>query len=72
MCYQETCSAILGQGKKIDKSIHQGFLWLVNVIMSNLDKLQQRVEKDTNELRDKEALDKKERAERVRKQREER
>ena len=69
---QETCSAILGQGKKIDKSIHQGFSWLINVIMSNFEKLQQRVEKDVTELKEREAQDKRERAERVRILKEER
>ncbi|ELU13265.1 hypothetical protein CAPTEDRAFT_184387 [Capitella teleta] len=71
-CRVETCSAILGQGKKLDKPIKDGFSWLVGIITSNFEKLDARIRKDVEEMKEKAAQDKKERAERVRKQKEER
>jgi hypothetical protein len=70
--FQETCSAILGQGKKLDKAIQEGVAWLVGIIISNFDKLNARVQKDVEEMKAKAAQERKERAERVRKQKEER
>lgn len=70
--FQEPCSAILGSGKKIDKSIKKGLYWLLNIIARDFDILNERIQKDTREQRDLEEQEKRERAERVRKLREER
>ncbi|XP_070567727.1 ADP-ribosylation factor-like protein 13B [Ptychodera flava] len=71
-CRVETCSATLGIGKKMDKSIKSGFKWLLMTISEEWDELGKRVEEETQEQRELEAIEKKERLERVRKIREER
>ncbi|XP_066203674.1 ADP-ribosylation factor-like protein 13B isoform X1 [Saccopteryx leptura] len=72
LCQIEPCSAILGSGKKIDKSIKKGLYWLLHIIARDFDALNERIQKDTTEQRALEEQEKRERAERVRKLREER
>lgn len=69
---QEACSAVLGYGKKVDKSIKKGLKWLLNNIAKDYEAIAERVQKDTAEQRALEEQDKKARAERVRQIREER
>uniref|UniRef100_A0A3B3VEY0 ADP-ribosylation factor-like 13b n=1 Tax=Poecilia latipinna TaxID=48699 RepID=A0A3B3VEY0_9TELE len=72
LCQIEPCSAILGCGKKVDKSIKKGLTWLLSNIAKDYEAIAERVQKDTAEQRVLEEQDKKERAERVRRIREER
>ncbi|XP_072304794.1 ADP-ribosylation factor-like protein 13B isoform X3 [Eucyclogobius newberryi] len=72
LCQIEPCSAVLGYGKKIDKSIKKGLNWLLNNIAKDYEAITERVQKDTAEQRVQEEQDKKERAERVRRIRDER
>lgn len=69
---QEPSSAVLGCGKKVDKSIKNGLNWLLNNIAKDYEAITERVQKDTAEQRALEEQEKKERAERVRRIREER
>ncbi|XP_058474329.1 ADP-ribosylation factor-like protein 13B [Solea solea] len=72
LCQIEPCSAVLGYGKKVDKSIKKGLNWLLSNIAKDYETITERVQKDTAEQRAQEEQDKKERAERVRRIREER
>ncbi|XP_030603210.1 ADP-ribosylation factor-like protein 13B isoform X3 [Archocentrus centrarchus] len=72
LCQIEPCSAVLGYGKKVDKSIKKGLNWLLSNIAKDYEAITERVQKDTAEQRALEEQDKKERAERVRRMREER
>uniref|UniRef100_A0A1A8GCJ2 ADP-ribosylation factor-like 13b n=1 Tax=Nothobranchius korthausae TaxID=1143690 RepID=A0A1A8GCJ2_9TELE len=72
LCQIEPCSAVLGYGTKVDKSIKKGLSWLLNNIAKDYEAIAERVQKDTAEQRALEEQDKKERAERVRRIREER
>ncbi|NWV00068.1 AR13B protein, partial [Upupa epops] len=72
LCQIEPCSAIMGCGKKIDKSIKKGLYWLLHIIAKDFDALNERIQRDTNEQKAHEEQNKLERAERVRKIREER
>uniref|UniRef100_A0A672JAI9 ADP-ribosylation factor-like 13b n=1 Tax=Salarias fasciatus TaxID=181472 RepID=A0A672JAI9_SALFA len=72
LCQIEPCSAALGCGKKLDKSIKKGLSWLLGSIARDYDAIALRVLNDTTEQREREARDRKERAERVRRIREER
>ncbi|XP_032362614.1 ADP-ribosylation factor-like protein 13B isoform X3 [Etheostoma spectabile] len=72
LCQIEPCSAVLGYGKKFDKSIKKGMKWLLNNIAKDYEAITERVQKDTAEQRAQEEQDKKERAERVRRIRAER
>uniref|UniRef100_A0A3P8R3Z9 ADP-ribosylation factor-like 13b n=1 Tax=Astatotilapia calliptera TaxID=8154 RepID=A0A3P8R3Z9_ASTCA len=72
LCQIEPCSAVLGYGKKVDKSIKKGLNWLLSNIAKDYEAITERVQKDTAEQRALEEQDKKERAERVRRIREER
>ncbi|XP_059407566.1 ADP-ribosylation factor-like protein 13B [Carassius carassius] len=72
LCQIEPCSAVLGYGKKVDKSIKIGLNWLLNNIAKDYVAISERVQKDTAEQKVQEEQDKKERAERVRRIREER
>ncbi|XP_028998165.1 ADP-ribosylation factor-like protein 13B isoform X2 [Betta splendens] len=72
LCQIEPCSAVLGYGKKVDKSIKKGLNWLLSNIAKDYEAIAERVQKDTAEQRAQEEQDKKERAERVRQIREER
>ncbi|XP_031147617.1 ADP-ribosylation factor-like protein 13B isoform X2 [Sander lucioperca] len=72
LCQIEPCSAVLGYGKKFDKSIKKGMKWLLNNIAKDYEAITERVQKDTAEQRAQEDQDKKERAERVRRIRAER
>ncbi|NXU64269.1 AR13B protein, partial [Horornis vulcanius] len=69
---QEPCSAIMGCGKKIDKSIKKGLFWLLHIIAKDFDALNERIQRDTTEQRALEEQEKLERAERVRRIREQR
>ncbi|XP_033118854.1 ADP-ribosylation factor-like protein 13B isoform X2 [Anneissia japonica] len=71
-CRVETCAAIEGFGKKMDKSIFQGFQWLLSGMSDDWEKLSERVDKDFAEQREAEQKYKKERMEQIRKQKEER
>ncbi|XP_028937727.1 ADP-ribosylation factor-like protein 13B isoform X4 [Ornithorhynchus anatinus] len=72
LCQIEPCSAVMGYGKKIDKSIRKGLYWLLHIIAKDFDALNERIQKDTLEQRAYEEQEKLERAERVKKLREER
>uniref|UniRef100_A0AAV2LGP5 ADP-ribosylation factor-like protein 13B n=1 Tax=Knipowitschia caucasica TaxID=637954 RepID=A0AAV2LGP5_KNICA len=72
LCQIEPCSAVLGYGKKVDKSIKKGLNWLLNNIAKDYEAIGERVQRDTAEQRAQEEQDRKERAERVRRIREER
>uniref|UniRef100_A0A8C6TYX2 ADP-ribosylation factor-like 13b n=1 Tax=Neogobius melanostomus TaxID=47308 RepID=A0A8C6TYX2_9GOBI len=72
LCQIEPCSAVLGYGKKLDKSIKKGLNWLLHNIAKDYEAITERVLRDTAEQRALEEQDKKERAERVRRIREER
>uniref|UniRef100_A0A3Q3JWG5 ADP-ribosylation factor-like 13b n=1 Tax=Monopterus albus TaxID=43700 RepID=A0A3Q3JWG5_MONAL len=72
LCQIEPCSAVLGYGKKVDKSIRKGLNWLLSNIAKDYEAITERVQKDTAEQHAQEEQDKKERAERVRQIREER
>ncbi|XP_070998237.1 ADP-ribosylation factor-like protein 13B isoform X2 [Oncorhynchus clarkii lewisi] len=72
LCQIEPCSAVLGYGKKGDKSIRNGLNWLLNNIAKDYEAISERVRKDTAEQRAQEEQEKKERQERVRRIREER
>ncbi|KAM6140609.1 ADP-ribosylation factor-like protein 13B isoform 2-T2 [Pterocles gutturalis] len=71
-CQIEPCSAVMGCGKKIDKSIKKGLYWLLHIIAKDFDALNERVQRDTAEQKAYEEQKKLERAERVRRIREER
>ncbi|XP_026556536.1 ADP-ribosylation factor-like protein 13B isoform X1 [Pseudonaja textilis] len=72
LCQIEPCSAILGNGRKIDKSIKKGLLWLLHTIAKDFDVLHERIQKDITEQKAIEEQEKRERAERVKKIRKER
>ncbi|XP_006008002.1 ADP-ribosylation factor-like protein 13B isoform X2 [Latimeria chalumnae] len=72
LCQIEPCSAILSNGKKLDKPIKKGLNWLLSTIAKDYDALNERVQKDTTEQKAQEEQEKRERAERVKKLRDER
>ncbi|XP_029434840.1 ADP-ribosylation factor-like protein 13B isoform X2 [Rhinatrema bivittatum] len=72
LCQIEPCSAVIGYGKKIDKSIRKGLAWLLYIIAKDFDAINERIQKDTAEQRAQEEQEKQERAERVKRLREER
>ncbi|XP_036241197.1 ADP-ribosylation factor-like protein 13B isoform X1 [Molothrus ater] len=72
LCQIEPCSAIMGCGKKIDKSIKKGLFWLLHIIAKDFDALSERIQRDTTEQKVLEEQKKLERAERVRRIREQR
>ncbi|XP_072477769.1 ADP-ribosylation factor-like protein 13B isoform X2 [Notamacropus eugenii] len=72
LCHIERCSAVLGFGKKMDKSIKNGLWWLLCSIAKDFDALNDRVEKDTIAQHLFQEKEKMERAERVNKLRRER
>uniref|UniRef100_A0ACB8FH68 Uncharacterized protein n=1 Tax=Sphaerodactylus townsendi TaxID=933632 RepID=A0ACB8FH68_9SAUR len=65
LCQIEPCSAIVGSGKKIDKSIKKGLFWLLHIIAKDFDALNERIQKDTTEQKGAEEQEKRERAERM-------
>ncbi|KAM9278066.1 ADP-ribosylation factor-like protein 13B isoform 3-T4 [Cariama cristata] len=71
-CQIEPCSAIMGCGKKMDKSIEKGLYWLLHSIAKDFDALNERIRRDTTEQKAFEEQKRLERAERVRRIREER
>ncbi|XP_053562014.1 ADP-ribosylation factor-like protein 13B [Bombina bombina] len=72
LCKIAPCSAAIGHGKKIDKSIRNGLKWLLRVIAKDFEVLHERVLKETTEQKAQEEQEKRERAERVKRLREER
>ncbi|XP_041935992.1 ADP-ribosylation factor-like protein 13B isoform X1 [Alosa sapidissima] len=72
LCQIEPCSAVIGYGKKVDKSIKNGLNWLLSSIARDYEAITERVLRDTAEQKAQEEQDKKDRAERVRRIREER
>ncbi|KAL2087387.1 hypothetical protein ACEWY4_016215 [Coilia grayii] len=72
LCQIEPCSAVIGYGKKVDKSIKNGLNWLLSNIARDYEAISERVQRDTAEQKAQEEQDKKDRAERVRRIREER
>ncbi|KQK77986.1 ADP-ribosylation factor-like protein 13B [Amazona aestiva] len=68
LCQIEPCSAIMGCGKKIDKSIKKGLYWLLHIIAKDFDALNERIQRDTTEQKAYEEQKKLERAERNEKQ----
>ncbi|XP_076834671.1 ADP-ribosylation factor-like protein 13B [Brachyhypopomus gauderio] len=71
-CQLEPCSAVLGYGRTVDKSIRRGLKWLLSNIAEDYEAIAERVRRDTAKQRAWEEQDRKERAERVRQIREER
>lgn len=72
LCFQDTCTALRGTGKKMDPRMKEGLRWLLAMVEKMGEELKARVESDmkaVDELRKAEAAA---RRERVRKQREER
>ncbi|XP_062453027.1 ADP-ribosylation factor-like protein 13B isoform X4 [Rhea pennata] len=72
LCQIEPCSAVMGYGKNIDKSIKKGLYWLLHIIAKDFDALNERIQRDTTEQKAYEEQKKQERAARVKKIREER
>ncbi|XDV26336.1 hypothetical protein PO909_030082 [Leuciscus waleckii] len=68
LCQIEPCSAVLGYGKKVDKSIKNGLNWLLNNIAKDYEAISELVQRDTAEQKAQEEQDKEER---VRHEREE-
>ncbi|TFK07801.1 coiled-coil domain-containing protein 147 [Platysternon megacephalum] len=64
LCQIEPCSAVMGYGKKIDKSIRKGLYWLLHTIAKDFNALNERVQNDTSEQKAYEEQEKRERAER--------
>uniref|UniRef100_A0AAQ4PK80 ADP-ribosylation factor-like 13b n=1 Tax=Gasterosteus aculeatus aculeatus TaxID=481459 RepID=A0AAQ4PK80_GASAC len=65
LCQIEPCSAVLGYGKKVDKSIKKGLKWLLNNIAKDYEAITERVQKDTAEQHAQEDQDREERKKRV-------
>ena len=62
----------MGFGKKIDPAIKNGLRWLIDSINKDWDTLSVRVEKDTEEQKEKDRLDREKKREKARRIREER
>lgn len=72
-CTQVKCIALKSANRgKIDPAIRQGMCWLLNQMKSQYETLYERVNMDVANQRQEEAQKRKERAERVRKMKEER
>ncbi len=69
---QQSCSAVQGIGRKMDKNIKEGMQWLLQGIERDWDTLHERVENEVAVQREAEAKARKERIARVKKIREER
>ena len=63
---------MIGQGKKLDRSIRHGMHWLLGVIQQQGQELEERVQVDIEQHKERELEEKRERAKRVCKLREER
>ncbi|XP_074048399.1 ADP-ribosylation factor-like protein 13B [Macrotis lagotis] len=72
LCQIQPCSAVLGSGKNIDKSIRKGLYWLLCSIGNDFDAINERVEKDTVAQQTLEEIERRERIERVKQLRRER
>ncbi|CAN0147356.1 unnamed protein product [Lampetra planeri] len=72
ICHIETCSAVVGSGKKQDRAIVTGLHWILRTINHDYAELKERVERDTAAQRAQEAAQRKERRERVLRVRQER
>ena len=62
----------MGFGKKIDPAIKNGLRWLIDSINKDWDTLSVRVERDTEEQKEKDRLDREKKGEKARRIREER
>ena len=62
----------MGFGKKIDPAIKNGLQWLIDCINKDWEKLNLRVERDTEEQKEKDRLDREKKREKARRIREER
>ena len=62
----------MGFGKKIDPAIKNGLRWLIDSINKDWDTLSVRVERDTEEQKEKDRLDREKKREKARRIREER
>jgi len=71
-CQVFTCTAVLGQGRKVDKKIKKGFQWLLGTVSDNFGALSERVTKDVAEQKEEWAKELAAKRERVRIAREER
>ncbi|ESO82031.1 hypothetical protein LOTGIDRAFT_135548, partial [Lottia gigantea] len=71
-CRIETCSAIKGSGKKMDKSIHNGMKWMLSIIGGQWDQLKNRVDEAIRQEDEKRKIEKAERKKRVEERRRER
>ncbi|XP_038059334.1 ADP-ribosylation factor-like protein 13B isoform X2 [Patiria miniata] len=71
-CRVETCSAMQGTGKKMDKSVSVGLEWLLHGILRDWPTLSARMAREMEEQKEAEAIEKKAKLERIRKRREER
>ncbi|KXJ24352.1 ADP-ribosylation factor-like protein 13B [Exaiptasia diaphana] len=69
-CQVYSCTAILGQGNKIDRQIKKGFQWLLQEISQNYSTLSQRVERDYTEQKRIAAEERKKKLERIRREKE--
>ncbi|XP_041462636.1 ADP-ribosylation factor-like protein 13B [Lytechinus variegatus] len=69
-CRVETCSAVQGIGKRMDPSIREGMLWLLEGIGNDWATISKRVEEDTAAQREEEKQRRKEKRERVMKEKE--
>ncbi|KAM6093534.1 ADP-ribosylation factor-like protein 13B [Chlamydotis macqueenii] len=72
LCQIQPCSTIISCQKKMDETLRKGFCWLLGIIANHFEDLEERIQRDTSEQKAYEEQMKRERAERVRKIREER
>ncbi|CAH1798258.1 unnamed protein product [Owenia fusiformis] len=71
-CRVETCVAIKGTGKKLDKTIKTGVFWLLDNIKDNFATYDERVQEDLDVQKEENRKETAERKERLRKRREQR
>ncbi|CAI9717176.1 ADP-ribosylation factor 13B [Octopus vulgaris] len=71
-CRVESCSASLGSGRKLDKNITKGIMWLCNIVDQQYDFYNERVVKEMKAMCEEKKIKDEERKIRVKKIREER
>ncbi|XP_071801200.1 uncharacterized protein [Asterias amurensis] len=71
-CRVETCSAVKGIGKKMDKSVNVGLQWLLQGILKDWPVLTARVAREQADQKEADAIERKAKTERIRKRKEER
>lgn len=71
-CRVETCSAIKGIGKKLDRGIKQGMEWLLETVKQDYERMNERVQKDMEAQKEIQREEMKRRRELARKNKEER